>query len=116
MYNYANSYTTWSRNAKQTLNKQVIATDDLFDDLLSHLFVPYLQLGTLYTLPARTRECGAGLAALRVDHLTILADLSKQGVGQEAAFQDRIAAVTNRKGDTCSLIQSAGLLCRGIYV
>jgi hypothetical protein len=53
----------------------------------------------------RTRECGAGLASLREEHLAILAKI-RQEEDQEAATQessathslleDRIAAVTDR--------------------
>jgi hypothetical protein len=52
----------------------------------------------------RTRECGAGLASLREEHLAILAKI-RQEEDQEATqessathslLEDRIAAVTDR--------------------
>ena len=55
----------------------------------------------LYLCLYRTRRCGAGLAALRLDHLAILANLARAQGRQadgEAALADRIAAVTTREG------------------
>ena len=52
----------------------------------------------------RTRECGAGLASLRDEHLGILARIrhQEQETPPEAAdpvLEDRIAAVTEREAD-----------------
>jgi hypothetical protein len=54
---------------------------------------------------SRTRECGAGLASLREEHLGILTRIrqeEQQEAQAEAAnpvLEDRIAAVTERKDD-----------------
>jgi hypothetical protein len=49
----------------------------------------------------RTRECGAGLASLRDEHLTILAKIREQETQHnntdDPLLEDRIAAVTERE-------------------
>jgi hypothetical protein len=67
----------------------------------------------------RTRECGAGLASLREEHLAILAKI-RQEEDQEAATQesathslleDRIAAVTDRQEGAIAILFFQTFFC-----